>query len=153
MSFEVASFDVDVFLHCGNSWKLEFGFLYVWWQAWLKRTVLEPCAVAAKSGDARDKYFAVGVGSFDPAAGAQLRSELPGLEAADAALAAAVTELAEIVPDAHACKKKGVAFSKKGKSREGSSRRLLGAAELAEQKALFDEAKQTILSARRLLQK
>ena len=75
------------------------------------------------------------------------------MEAADAALAAAVTELAEIVPDAHACKKKGVAFSKKGKSREGSSRRLFGAAELAEQKALFDEAKQTILSARRLLQK
>ena len=32
---------------------------------------------AAKSGDARDKYFAVAVGSFDPAAGAQLRSELP----------------------------------------------------------------------------
>ena len=108
------------------------------------RAVLELCAVAAKSGDARDKYFAVAVGSFDPAAGAQLRSELPGLEAADAALAAAVTELAEVVP---------VAFSKKGKSREGSSRRLFGAAELAEQKALFDEAKQTILSARRLLQK
>ena len=42
-----------------------------------------------------------------PAAGAQLRSELPGLEAADAALAAAVTELAEVVPDVHACKKKG----------------------------------------------
>ena len=104
------------------------------------RAVLEPCAVAAKSGDARDKYFAVGVGSFDPAAGAQLRSELPGLEAADAALAAAVTELAEVVPDVHACKKKGVAFSKKSKSREGSSRRLFGAAELAEQKALFDEA-------------
>ena len=110
------------------------------------RTVLESCAVAAKSGDARDKYFAVAVGSFDPAAGAQLRSELPGLEAADAALAAAVTELAEIVPDAHACEKKGVAFSKKGKSREGFSRRRFGAAELAEQKALFDEAKQTILS-------
>ena len=117
------------------------------------RTVLESCAVAAKSGDARDEYFAVALGSFDPAAGAQLRSELPGLEAADAALAAAVTELAEVVPDARACKKKGVAFSKKGKSREGSSRRLFGAAELAEQKALFDEAKQTILSARRLLQK
>ena len=115
------------------------------------RAVLEPCAVAAKSGDARDKYFAVGVGSFDPAAGAQLRSELPGLEAADAALAAAVTELSEVVPDVHACKKKGVAFSKKSKSREGSSRRLFGAAELAEQKALFDEAKQTIVSARSFL--
>ena len=107
------------------------------------RTVLESCAVAAKSGDARDKYFAVAVGSFDPAAGAQLRSELPGLEAADAALAAAVTELAEVVLVPIACKKKGVAFSKKGKSREGSSRRLFGAADLAEQKALFDEAKQT----------
>ena len=115
------------------------------------RAVLEPCAVAAKSGDARDKYFAVAVGSFDPAAGAQLRSELPGLEAADAALAAAVTELAEVVPDVHACKKKGVAFSKKSKSREGSSRRLFGAAELAEQKALFDEAKQMIVSARSFL--
>ena len=42
------------------------------------RTVLESCAVAAKSGDAHDQYFAVAVGSFDPAAGAQLRSELPG---------------------------------------------------------------------------
>ena len=75
------------------------------------------------------------------------------MEAADAASAAAVIELAEVAPDAHACKKKGVAFSKKGKSREGSSRRLFGAADLAEQKALFDEAKQTILSARRLSQK
>ena len=73
------------------------------------KSCLHKC-VAAKSGDARDKYFAVAVGSFDPAAGAQLRSELPGLEGA---VAAAVTELAEVVPDAHACKKKGVAFGKK----------------------------------------
>ena len=110
------------------------------------------CSSSQKRRRSRS-VFAVAVGSFDPAAGAQLRSELPGLEAADAALAAAVTELAEVAPDAHACKKKGVAFSKKGKSREGSSRRLLGAAELAEQKVLFDEAKQRILSARCLLQK
>ena len=39
----------------------------------------------------RDEYFAVAVGSRDACAGAQLRSELPGLEAADAALAVAVT--------------------------------------------------------------
>ena len=50
--------------------------------------VLEPCAVAAAS-------------------------ERPGLEAADAALAAAVTELAEVVPDAHACKKRRVWLSAK----------------------------------------
>ena len=63
-----------------------------------------------------------------------------------------MTELAEVVPDVHACKKKGVAFSKTSKSREGSSRRLFGTAELVEQKALFDGAKQTILFARSLLQ-
>ena len=59
------------------------------------------------------------MGSFDPAAGTQLRSELPGLEAADAALAAAVTELAEVVLDVHACKKKGVAFSQKKQDPRG----------------------------------
>ena len=59
-----------------------------------------------------------------------------------------MTELAEVV---HACKKKGVALSQKSKSREGSSRTLFGTAELAEQKALFDEAKQTIVSAQSFL--
>ena len=68
------------------------------------------------------------MGSFDPAGGTQLRSELPGLEAADAGLAAAVTELAEVVRDVHACKKKGVAFSTKSKSHEASSCRHFGTA-------------------------
>ena len=72
------------------------------------------------------------------------------MEAADAALAAAATELAEVVPDVHACTKKGMAFSKESKSRKGSSRRLFGTAELAEQKALFDEAKQTPPATRNL---
>ena len=52
MSFEVASFDVDVFLHCGNSWKLAFGFLYVWWQAWLKVEYLTP------ANDASSRLYA-----------------------------------------------------------------------------------------------
>ena len=68
----------------------------------LMRPVVEPCVVAAKSSDARDKYFAVAVGSFDPSSGAALRSELPALDSAGAAVAAAVTELAEAVPDARA---------------------------------------------------
>ena len=47
--------------------------------------------------------------------------------------------LAEVTPDVHACKKKGSPFSKEEKAREGSSRRLFGTAELAEQKALLHE--------------
>ena len=53
----------------------------------LMRPVVEPCVVAAKSSDARDKYFAVAVGSFDPSSGAELRSELPALDSAGAAVA------------------------------------------------------------------
>ena len=73
--------------------------------------------MAAKSSDARDKYFAVAVGSFDPSSGVALRSELPALDSAGAAVAAAVTELAEAVPDARACKK-GAAFKSKAGRRQ-----------------------------------
>lgn len=55
----------------------------------LMRLVVEPGMVAAKSSDARDKYFAVAVGSFDPSFGTALRSELPALDPAGAAVAAA----------------------------------------------------------------
>ena len=73
----------------------------------------------------------------DLAAGAQLHSELSGLEAADAALAAAVTKLAEAdMPDVHACKKKSAGFSKKS----GFFRKVFGTPELAEQKFFFDVA-------------
>ena len=111
------------------------------------RAVLEPCAIAAKSSDARDKYFAVGVGSFDPAPGVALRSELPALASAGAALGEAVMELAE------ACKKQGAAFKSKAKSsRAMSGRKVFGGVEIGEQESLFGQAKKTIIAARGLLQ-
>ena len=115
--------------------------------------VLEPCAIAAKSSDARDKYFAVGVGSFDPAPGVALRSELPALASAGAALGEAVMELAEAVPNARACKKQGAAFKSKARSsRAMSGRNVFGGVEIGEQESLFGQAKKTIIAARGLLQ-
>ena len=117
------------------------------------RAVLEPCAIAAKRSDARDKYFAVGVGSFDPAPGVALRSELPALASAGAALGEAVMELAEAVPNARACKKQGAAFKSKAKSsRAMSGRKVFGGVEIGEQESLFGQAKKTIIAARGLLQ-
>ena len=117
--------------------------------------VVEPCLVAAKSSDARDKYFAVAVGSFDPSSGAALQSELPALDSAGAAVAAAVTELAEAVPNARACKT-GVAVAFKSKAGRhqtlSSTRKSLGGADIGEQDALFVEAKKTIIAARSILQ-
>ena len=43
-------------------------------------SVVEDCAVAAKSKDARDKFFMSRASEFDPASGAALDSELLSLE-------------------------------------------------------------------------
>ena len=100
-----------------------------------------------------ETYFAVAVGSFDPSSGAALQSELPALDSAGAAVAAAVTELTEAVPNARACKK-GVAFkSKAGRHQTlSSTRKSLGGADIGEQDVLFVEAKKTIIAARSILQ-
>ena len=44
-------------------------------------TIVEPCARAASSKDARDKYFAVSVGAAVQDAGRRLWAEVPALEA------------------------------------------------------------------------
>merc|ERR1711907_694431 len=67
-------------------------------------TVLEDCAAAAKSDDARDKYFATYVGEFASCSSKTLRSELPSLEAARASVAAVTSELSEVLPKLSSCR-------------------------------------------------
>merc|ERR1712187_742469 len=59
---------------------------------------LGDCAVVSQSKDARDKYFAVSVADFDPAASSAVRTELPALEAATASLRGALREVAALHP-------------------------------------------------------
>jgi hypothetical protein len=66
--------------------------------------VLGDCAVAGASKDARDKYFAASVPEYDAPAVQALRSELPALEAAKAALSGSLSEVAVVLPKAHACR-------------------------------------------------
>ena len=47
------------------------------------QAVVEDCATAAKSHDARDKYFQSFVGEFGECSSKSLRSELPALEVSD----------------------------------------------------------------------
>ena len=44
------------------------------------QTTVEDCAAAAKSKDARDKYFQTYVGDYGSCSSKALRSELPSLE-------------------------------------------------------------------------
>merc|ERR1712241_522741 len=66
-------------------------------------TVVEDCAVAAKSKDARDKFFLARASEFDPVSGAALDNELISLEAAKSALAGVASELADAMPKLGFC--------------------------------------------------
>jgi len=67
------------------------------------RTVVESCAVAEKSGDARDKYFLSYVGSFDPCPSKDLQASISGLAAERVSLAAAMSKLAHALPGLGSC--------------------------------------------------
>jgi len=120
--------------------------------------IVEECAKAAKSADARDKYFQVYVGEFDPYAAKALASELPALEAAKASVSATISELAEALPKMSACKGKsflGAQLAAAGQSAQRAAARsavrvrdAVGAKTVG---ALIAEARATIMAARAVL--
>ena len=55
--------------------------------------LLDDCATASSSLDARDKYFAVSVGQFDPTPSTMLHAKLPALVAAKVALSSTLSEV------------------------------------------------------------
>lgn len=70
------------------------------------------CSKAARSTDARDKYFLVSAREYDPSAAKSLSAEAPALEAAKATLASTVSELANVLPKLGSCV--GEAMATKG---------------------------------------
>lgn len=75
------------------------------------QAIVEDCATAAKSHDARDKFFQSFVGEFGECSSKALRSELPALEAAKASVASTVSELVDVLPKLAACYSKGLLSS------------------------------------------
>lgn len=68
------------------------------------RSIVEDCALAAKSADARDKYFEAYVSDAAPGATKALRSEAAALEAARASVATVVSELSQVLPQIRSCR-------------------------------------------------
>lgn len=119
------------------------------------RAIVDSCSAAAKSGDSRDKFFMAAVGSFDQAASAALRSELPALEAADASLAAITAELADVLPSLPGCRHAGSSLQRASSHRSRKTLQRTAAAtavfEAAGAEALYSEARATIIAARKVL--
>ena len=124
------------------------------------RSVVSECAKVAKSSDARDKFFLSYVGTLDPFPAKGLRSELPALEAARAALAATVSELADAVPQLSLCRTEAMPSSRASATRNaGQSLRAFTthsggerkALEIDELDALLSEARTSIVGVRKVL--
>jgi hypothetical protein len=78
-------------------------------------SVVEPCATAAESTDARDKYFLSYVGQGgDPCPAKSLRAAVPSLDAARTSLAAATSKLANRVKNLGSCRSSFYARSLRG---------------------------------------
>lgn len=77
-------------------------------------TIVEPCAAAAASHDARDRYFLSSIGQFDTCPAKEIRAALGGLNAARVGAAAVVSKLANRLPSTGACR--GAALASVGAS-------------------------------------
>ena len=115
------------------------------------RAVVDSCSTAATTRDARDKFFMAAVGSFDGAANAVLRSELPALEAADASLAAVTVELADALPSFPKCLRARSLFRKTSHQARKNFQHVAVGFGMPAAEALYSEAKATILAARKVL--
>ena len=67
------------------------------------QAIVTECSKAARSTDARDKYFLVSAREYDPSVPKSLSAEAPALEAAKATLASTVSELANVLPKLSSC--------------------------------------------------
>ena len=120
----------------------------------LLQPVLEPCAAAAKSHDARDKFFTIAVNGFEPQAGAALAAEMPALESADAALSSIVVELAKALPAISSYAPAGpISLRANATVQHVQRHRAFGdmALDVSQEAALLEEARGTIVAARGLL--
>jgi len=69
------------------------------------QAVMEDCAVAARSNDARDKYFAVAVPTFEAAGAVTPQGDLEELDSAKASLSTVLGKVSDIVPRLPMCGK------------------------------------------------
>lgn len=124
------------------------------------RAVISGCAKAAKSSDARDKYFLASVRESDSSSAKAFQSEIPSLEAARAALAATISQLVDALPKLGSCG--GVALPrqrvvqgsaqlrKKSTAHVGDSTQVAGS-EQEDLNLLLKEARKAVISMRSAL--
>jgi len=84
------------------------------------QSIVEDCAAAAKSKDARDKYFQSYVGDAGASSSSALRSEVPSLEAATASVASTVSELVDVLPKLASCRGTDILLSAAARAKAGS---------------------------------
>lgn len=121
------------------------------------RAVVSDCGKAAKSSDARDKYFLTAANEFDESPAKSFLSELPALESAKAALAVSIAELSDALPKLESCGMHAFsrqrAFQKLAQMREqvvarGSSVSSLSAVDTEDLDVLLKAARSTIVTIR-----
>ena len=90
------------------------------------QAIVTECSKAARSTDARDKYFLVSAREYDPSVAKSLSAEAPALEAAKATLASTVSELANMLPKLSSCVGEAMA-TKRAASASMQQRQLVSA--------------------------